>query len=108
MLNEVQALISIFVSCALELHNVDYIILQQLFGLMLIRHAQLLFLLGDIRHVRGFRISECREPVRFVGLRFWALGRQVSFGYSLHIQQVILSRHASSRAISLEQGSVCL
>lgn len=91
MLDEVLDLVSIFVSRALELNNIDYISLQQLFSLVLIGHAELLFLLRDVCHVRGFRVSECREATRFVGLRFRALGRQAIFGHSLHIQQFILS-----------------
>jgi hypothetical protein len=73
---------------------------------VLVRHAQLLFLLGDIRHVRGFRISEGRETVRLVGLGFWALGGQAVFGRTMHIQQLILRQHDSSRPIFLVEGPV--
>ena len=75
---------------------------------MLVRHAQLLFLLGDIRHVRGFRISEGRETVRLVGLRFRALGGQGIFGRTMHIQKFILRQHDSGRPIFLEEGPVRL
>ena len=108
MLDEVLDLVSIFVSRALELHNIDYISLQQLFSLVLVRYAELLFLLRDVCHVRGFRVSESRETTRFVGLRFRALGRQAIFGDGLHVQQFVLSQHDSSRFIFLEEGPVRL
>ena len=108
MLNEVLDLDSIFVSRALELHNINYISLQQLFSLVLVGYAQLLFLLRDVCHVGSFRVSECREATRFVGLRFRALGRQAIFGDSLHIQQFIMSQHDSTRLIFLEEGPVRL
>ena len=105
-MDEVLDLFSIFAGRALELHYINDVGLQQLLGLVLVRHAQLLFLLGDIRHVRGFRISEGRETVRLVGLRFRTLGGQAIFGCTLHIQKFILRKNESGGAIFLEEGPV--
>ena len=106
MLDEVLDLFSIFAGRALELHYIDDVRLQQLLGFVLVRYAQLLFLLGDISHVRGFRISEGRETVRLVSLRFRALGGQAIFGCTLHIQKFILCQNESGRPILLEEGPV--
>jgi hypothetical protein len=105
-LDEVLDLFSIFAGRALELHYIDDVGLQQLLGLVLVRHAQLLFLLGDICHVGGFRISEGRETIRLVGLRFRALGGQAIFGSTMHIQKFILRQNKSGRPIFLEEEPV--